>query len=80
MTRTTALKIVNPILGILALNQIVTGLFGEDLPPETFEILHEGGGILFAVTALIHLALNWGWVRSNFTTRGAAPAGRQGGA
>lgn len=77
MTRNTALKIVNPILGILALNQILTGLFGEHLPPETFETLHEGGGILFAVIALIHLALNWGWVRSNFMRRGAASAGRR---
>ncbi len=66
MKRNTALKILNPILGVLALNQIFTGLFSDALPREAFEILHEGGGILFAVMALLHLALNWGWVKTNF--------------
>lgn len=66
MKRNLVLKILNPILGILALNQILTGLFSETLPPEAFEILHEGGGIVFAIVVLLHVTLNWSWIKSNF--------------
>ncbi len=66
MKRIAALKVVNVFLGILALNQIVTGLLSESISPQMFEVLHEGGGILFAILAMIHLVLNWGWVRLNY--------------
>jgi hypothetical protein len=66
MTRVSALKIVNPILGVLLLNQIMTGLFHDALPHEAYEILHEGGGIVFAIMALLHLILNWNWIKANF--------------
>ncbi len=66
MKRNTALKILNPILGVLALNQILTGFLGDHLSHEAFEILHEGGGIAFGVVALLHVILNWNWVKANF--------------
>lgn len=67
MKRNTVLKLLNPILGILALNQILTGVFGDHLSPKAFEVLHEGGGIAFAVVALLHVILNWNWVKANFS-------------
>lgn len=69
MNRILALKILNPILGILALNQIVTGFFHDALPEEAFEVLHEGGAILFAVAVLAHVVLNWGWIKANLLKR-----------
>lgn len=65
MSRNTALKVVNPILGVLALNQIVTGLFRDVLPDEAFE-LHEWCGYLFAGAAVVHVILNWNWVKATF--------------
>ena len=66
MNRNTALKILNPVLGVLVLNQLLTGFFAEDLPHEAFEILHEGGAFVFAAAILLHVTLNWNWVISSF--------------
>ena len=71
MKRNSALKILNPILVVLLANQIVVGLLHKSLPHEAFEILHQGGGILFASVALVHVILNWNWVRANFIKRDA---------
>jgi hypothetical protein len=74
MKRNTMLKIVNPILGLLVINQILTGLLGETLPREAFEIMHEDGGFVLAGVAALHLILNWNWVKANYFKR--APAAK----
>lgn len=66
MKRSSILKILNPILGILFLNQILTGLFHDAISKEAYEFFHVGGGILFAVAAVLHVILNWNWVKANF--------------
>ena len=69
MKRNTMLKIVNPVLGVLFINQILSGVFGPALfriSPKAFEILHKDGGFVFAAVAVIHLILNWNWVKANF--------------
>ena len=72
------LKILNPILGVLLVNRIVTGIFHEALPHEAFEIMHEGGGLVLAVVAILHVILNWHWVKANFfgSFRGSVGASR----
>jgi hypothetical protein len=74
MKRNTMLKIANPILGILVINQILTGIFGRSLSHEGFEILHKDGGFVLAAVATIHLILNWNWVKANYFKR--APAAK----
>ena len=74
MKRNTMLKILNPILGVLLVNQIITGIFHHAIPHEAFELLHEGGGIVLAVAAILHVILNWNWVKSNFFKRNPAAA------
>ena len=74
MKRNTMLKILNPILGVLIINQILSGVFGRSLSREAFEILHKDGGFLLAAVAAIHLILNWNWVKANFFKR--APAAK----
>ena len=66
MKRNSALKMVNPILGILFVNQIVTGLIHGRLSYETYEVLHGGGGILLALVAVLHVILNWNWIRASY--------------
>ena len=66
MTKTLALKIVNPILAILLFNQVMTGLLNGMLSHEAYEVLHEGGGIAFAIVALLHVMLNFNWIKANF--------------
>ena len=66
MTKATALKILNPILALLFLNQAATGLLADELPREAFEILHEGGAYLLIATVVLHVVLNWNWVMATF--------------
>lgn len=60
------LKILNPALGVLFLNQVIMGLLNDVLPHKVFEVMHGGGGMVFAVLVVLHLMLNWGWVKANF--------------
>ena len=64
MKKNTALKIINPILLILFISQAVTGLFHMKLSPETFEALHEGGGTILIGLVIIHLILNFNWIKA----------------
>ena len=66
MTKATALKILNPILALLFLNQAATGLLADELPREAFEILHEGGAYLLIAGVVLHVFLNWNWVKATF--------------
>ena len=65
MDKNTALKIVNPILALLILNQPFSGFLYSVTHWEAFEDLHVGGGIALLVLSAIHLMLNWTWVRIN---------------
>lgn len=63
MSRTGWLKIVNPVLFLSVLWQTATGaayLLGWG---EQVEAPHLAGGLLMALAAALHLALNWGWVK-----------------
>jgi heme A synthase len=66
MKRNTALKILNPILGILLVNQIATGLLRTKMSYEAFEILHEGAGVVLAGLVVLHLILNFNWIKANY--------------
>lgn len=65
MNKRGLLKMVNILLGILILNQATTGLLSGILPHSVFEFLHEGGGITIFIVALVHVYLNWAWVKAN---------------
>ncbi|MEJ2023771.1 MAG: DUF4405 domain-containing protein [Deltaproteobacteria bacterium] len=66
MKRKSILKTLNPVLAILFLNQILTGIFHDAIPKGAYEFLHEGGGILFAAGVVLHVILNWSWIKVNF--------------
>ena len=66
MKRNSALKVLNPILGLLLLNQLLTGLMGGMLPREAFAAVHKGGGIVLASAVSLHVILNWNWIKANF--------------
>jgi len=66
MKKNTALKIINPILLVLIISQAATGLSRMKLSPETFEFLHEGGGMILVGLVVVHLILNFNWVRATY--------------
>jgi hypothetical protein len=75
MKKNTANKILNPILLIFAINQVVTATI-YDVPEhagstpiisdETFEFLHEGGGYVLVGLIVLHVILNFNWVRESY--------------
>jgi protein-S-isoprenylcysteine O-methyltransferase Ste14 len=65
MDKNAVLKIVNPALAILMLNQPFSALLSEVTDWDFFEGLHVGGGILLVCMAAVHLMLNWRWVTTN---------------
>ncbi len=66
MKKNMALKVLNPILGLLIISQAVTGFSRSKLSHETFEFLHEGGGILLIILVVTHFILNFNWVKANY--------------
>ena len=66
MKKNTILKIINPILLVLVINQVITGWLHIRLSPKTFEFLHEGTGKVLLVLAVVHLILNFNWVKVNY--------------
>jgi hypothetical protein len=66
MNRLSALKITNVLLLVALVFQVGTGAGHELMTDEVFEIVHPGMGAMLTVLALIHLFLNWGWVKNTF--------------
>ena len=66
MKRNSMLKVLNPILALLLLNQVVTALIRDSLSADAFAALHEGGGIVLAVAVALHVILNGNWIRANY--------------
>lgn len=69
MNKQKALKWLNLALFGLFLVQAVTGVLAftgllEDA--EAAEELHEYAGLAMVLVVLLHLWLNWGWVKLNF--------------
>lgn len=73
MDKNKALKLLNPVLGLLLACQAGTGLFHEALGEEIFEKLHGACGLLLVLSSLLHLALNWPWVKAAYS----GPGGRE---
>lgn len=60
-----ALKIVNSILALLFILIIISLVWLKTSGSETAAEMHETCGILFGVIALVHIYLNWAWIRIN---------------
>jgi hypothetical protein len=66
MKRNTALKILNPVLFVLFVNQAVTVLFLDELPVKVFQIFHKGGGAVLLTLIALHFILNFNWLKANY--------------
>ncbi len=61
-----ALKGINALLFICFILQISSGLFRSRLSLQVFEWAHERNGILLLILAVIHLILNWNWIKTSY--------------
>ena len=69
MNRISVLKIVNPVLGVLVLNQVLTGVLHGVLPRDLFQVLHQASGLAVAAVVALHVGLNWNWIKANYFRR-----------
>lgn len=69
MNRLSGLKLTNVLLLVTFVGQAGTGAGHELMGYKAFAIVHPGLGALLTVLALIHLFLNWGWVKNTFFKR-----------
>lgn len=60
-----ALKIVNTILALLFILILASLLWLKFTGSETAAEMHELFGQLFAFCALVHIYLNWAWIKTN---------------
>jgi hypothetical protein len=66
MKKNLRLKMLNALLGLLMVSQALSGLLHDRLSEETFEHIHILGGLLIVVGTVLHIILNWGWVKANY--------------
>jgi Domain of unknown function (DUF4405) len=70
LTKVVVLKITNPVLAVAAAAQAVTGmmmsLFSESIPFGLVRQLHLYTGYILIALIIIHMVLNWTWVKSTF--------------
>ncbi|HBM15611.1 MAG TPA: hypothetical protein DD381_04600 [Lentisphaeria bacterium] len=60
------LKVLNALLAILILTQLLSGIFRKEIGKELFELIHEKGVILLIIVIIIHIILNWGWIKNSY--------------
>jgi hypothetical protein len=68
MKRVTALKILNPLLILLALDQIINTFVMKLSPSMTVLTIHEWTGYALGIVVLLHFILNWNWIKMTFLT------------
>jgi hypothetical protein len=66
MKKATLLKVLNPVLMLLAFVQLVTIVFLLITYIEMVAEIHKWNGIALVMAALAHLILNWNWVVSTY--------------
>lgn len=69
MNKNLLLKILNPALAFVFLSQVTTAMLHGILPKPLFEPVHAGGGLILAFGVLVHVLLNWGWVKAHFFSK-----------
>ena len=66
MDKKSLLKIVNPILLVLVVNQLVTGFKPRLYGPGTFRLMHKQMALVLSIVLAAHLALNLAWIRNAY--------------
>ena len=67
--RNAMLKVLNPLLALLFVNQLLTGYLAAHLSPRAFELFHLDAAGVLAAGIVLHIVLNWNWIKANFWPR-----------
>ena len=60
------LKVVNPVLLLLVVNQLATGFRPRLYGPGSFRLMHKQMALVLTAVLAAHLVLNFGWVKNTY--------------
>jgi uncharacterized membrane protein YraQ (UPF0718 family) len=66
MNKQKALKVVNILLALMVIGILTSAISHDFIDEEIFEKVHPLGGFTLIVLVVIHLILNWSWVKSTY--------------
>lgn len=67
MNKTKWLKVVNPFLVLAFLAQLTTAVIMVlGIRSKINFLIHKNNGLVFLGLIIIHLCLNWSWIKTNF--------------
>jgi hypothetical protein len=66
MKKQNALKVINVLLLILILCVVTSAILHDFIPYVVYMAVHALPGMFFVILAIIHIILNWSWVKSNY--------------
>jgi hypothetical protein len=67
MDKMKLLKKLNPVLGISFLLQAISVVFMVlGMAPGWLYKAHAFNGMIFIIIVLVHITLNWSWIKANF--------------
>ena len=70
MNKITLLKISTPVLALLFVTQIVSGFL---ITIEMFFSIHKWVGRIFVLFIILHVVLNWNWIKANYFRKKPLP-------
>ncbi len=68
MNKQKLLKIINPLLFLLIILQAVNIILLKTDPPSFAYMIHEWNGYVIMALVVIHVYLNWSWIKTNILT------------
>ena len=71
MRKKTLLKVLNPILLVLVVNQLATGFRPRLYGPGSFKLMHKEMAVILSAVLAAHLLLNFTWIKSTYWKPGA---------
>jgi len=69
MNKQKSLRIVNLLIAALILLLAGTAVFNETIPYTIYSKIHPLTGYLLSFFVLLHVTLNFGWIKSNYLKR-----------
>jgi len=64
MNKTKLLKILNPLIMLNLVIQVISGVLLED--HHWIKELHEVSGVILCIFTVIHLYLNFAWIKNQY--------------
>ncbi|MBN2092918.1 DUF4405 domain-containing protein [candidate division KSB1 bacterium] len=66
MNKQKALKVVNVLLALMVIGILTSAVSHDFIDKAIFEKVHPLGGFTLIILIIIHLSLNWLWVKSTY--------------